>query len=611
MRWLRHEAAMNTPPAANSKQQAIQEALALHREGKHELAMQRYVAILQQDPGNLDALYYVAMIALQQGQIEEGIKVLGRAITAGPPQARLHNLKGQAHLRLNQDDDALTSFGRAIEIDPAFADAYGNRATLLSEMGRLAEAVTDFDRALDLRPANAEDHCNRATAMADLGRLDEALAGFARAISLVPTMAPAYFNRADVLLRSGRPADALRDCDQAIKIYPDFAAAHCSRGLALKEMGRLDEARASLDQALKIDPKLTDAFVNRGNVALQQGRLDDAKTDYRRALEARPDFAEASHGHALASLAQGDWKTGFELYEARDRMKVPAFKPLPYPRWTADAPVNEKLVILCEQGLGDMIQFSRFAPLFAARGHDVTLLAPPSMQPLLSTLDGVTVANIADAPAINGKPIRWLPLMSAPGALDVRPDSVPSKVPYLAAEPARIEHFGASLGDEGFKIGINWAAGAARDWFAHQRDIPLTAFAPLSEIPGVRLISLQKGPAAAAIQAAAFRDRIEVPDADPNPNADFFLDTAALMMNLDLIITCDTSVPHLAGALARPVFTALPRLANWRWLSDREDTPWYPTMRLFRQSTPQNWSEVFGRIATAVAEMAKASAQSR
>ena len=604
--------AMNTSPAAGGKQQAIQEALALHREGKHELAMQRYVAILQQDPGNLDALYYVAMMALQQGQIEEGLKVIGRAIAAGLPQARLHNLKGQAYLRLNQDDDALQSFGRAIEIDPAFADAYGNRATLLSEMGRSAEAIADFDRALDLRPASAEDHCNRASAMADLGRVDEALAGFSRAISLVPAMAPAYFNRADVLLRIGRPADALRDSDQAIKLYPELAGAHCSRGLALKALGRLDEARTSLDQALKLDPNLTDAFVNRGNVALQQGRFEDAKADYRRALDARPDFAEASHGHALASLAQGDWKTGFELYEARDKMKVPAFKSLPYPRWIADdASPGERLVLLCEQGLGDMIQFSRFAPLLAKRGYDVTLLTPDSMRPLLSTLDGVTVANITDASAMNGKPIRWLPLMSAPGALDVRPDNVPGKVPYLAAEPARIEHFGAWLGDEGFKIGINWSAGAARDWFAHQRDIPLAAFTPLSQIPGVRLISLQKGPAAAAVQASAFRDRIEVPDADSKPDADFFLDTAALMMNLDLIVTCDTSVPHLAGALARPVFTALPHQANWRWLRDRDDTPWYSTMRLFRQRAPQSWNDVLARIAAAVAELAKASAQNR
>ena len=381
---------MNSPPASEGKPTPLQEALALHREGKHELAMKGYVAILQQNPGNVDALYYIAVLAIQQGQVAEGLKVLQRAIDLGP-QARLHNLKGQVHLRQNQDDDALASFGRAIEIDPEFPDAYGNRATLLSEMGRSAEALADFDHALKLRPNNAEDHCNRATALTDLDRLDEAL--------------------------------------------------------------------ESLNQALTLDPGMTDAFVNRANIALQLGRFAEARADYQRALDARPELAEASHGQALACLAEGDWKTGFALYEARYKMKEPAFKPLAYPRWTANAGVNEPLVLLCEQGLGDMIQFARFAPLFAERGHDVTLLAPDSMRALLSTLEGITVAGMADAPAVNGKSMRWLPLMSAPGALDVRPDRVPGRVPYLAAEPQRIERWGAWLGRDGFKVESILAAG--------------------------------------------------------------------------------------------------------------------------------------------------------
>ena len=309
-------------------------------------------------------------------------------------------------------------------------------------MGRAAEAVADFDRALALRPNNAEDHCNRASALADLGGLDEALAGFSRAIALMPAMAPAYFNRAEVLVRLGRPAEALRDCDRAIELYPELAGAHCHRGIALKVLGRLNEALASLDRALALDPKLTDAFVNRANIALEQGRLDDAKADYQRALEARPQSPEANHGLALACLTEGDWETGFGLYEAREKLKSQPYKPLPYPRWTDDAPTSERLVLLCEQGLGDMIQFARFAPLFAARGYDVTLLAPESMRRLLSTLDGVTVAGIGGTRPLNGKPIRWLPLMSAPGALGVRPDGVPGQVPYLAAEPARVSALG-------------------------------------------------------------------------------------------------------------------------------------------------------------------------
>jgi len=475
----------------------------------------------------------------------------------------------------------------------------------LSEMGRWAEAVTDFDRALDLRPANAEDHCNRATAMADLGRLDEALAGFARAIALVPTMAPAYFNRADVYRRLGKLTEALRDYDKMIELYPDHPAAHSNRGAILKGLGRLDDARTAIERALAIDPNFTEGMVNRANVALEQGRLDDATADYRRALKAQPESAEASHGLALALLSAGEWDEGFTHYEARERLNEPAYTPLPHPRWSADAAPDERLLLLSEQGLGDMIQFARFAPVFAERGHEVSLLAPPSMQRLLSSLEGVTVASISDAPPVNGRPTRWLPLMSAAAALGARPDSVPGKVPYLKAEPERVEHWGAWLGGDGFKVGINWGLGSARNWFGRTREIPLSAFAPLADIPGVRLISLQKGPPAQQIGGVAFGGKIETPDTDPNPEIGNFVDAAGLMMNLDLVVCCDTSLVHLAGALGRPVFTAVPQVPDWRWLQDRDDTPWYPTMGLFRQGRGESWDAVLARIAAAVAELAQ------
>jgi tetratricopeptide (TPR) repeat protein len=597
---------MNSPPAADNPQTALQDALALHRSGQHELAMKGYVAILQKNPGNVDALYYVAMLALQQNQLAEGLKVIARALDIAPREARLHNLAGQAHLRLNQDDEALQSFGRAIEAERSFPDAYGNRGTLLSEMGRAAEALADFDRALALRPNNAEDHCNRASALADLGRYDEALAGFARAIALIPAMAPAYFNRADVLRRLGRLPEALADYDRMIQLYPEHPAAHGNRGLVLKELGRLPEAKSSIGRALELDPNFAEGLVSRANMAFEEGRLAEAGADYDRALELQPAIAEASHGRALTYLCAGDWANGFALYEARERLREPPFKPLPFPRWTADAAPGERLVLLCEQGLGDMIQLSRFAPLFAERGFDVTLLALPSMQPLLSTLKGVTVAGLGDAPTVNGKPTRWLPLMSAPHVLDLRPDNVPADVPYLAAEPSRIAQWEAWLGGGGFKIGINWALGNQRSRFARRRDVPLAAFAPLAAIPGVRLISLQVGPPTQQIETVAFRDKIETPEMDVNPADGSFLDTAALMTKLDLIVSCDTSLVHLAGALARPVFTALPLVPDWRWMQEREDTPWYPTMRLFRQRAGQGWDDVFTRIAAATAEMASA-----
>ena len=596
---------MTGPTTPETAADPLQEALALHRQGKHDLAMQRYVAILERDPNNTDALYYIAVLAIQEGQIDEGIKVIGRALEVGKPQARLFNLLGQAHLRKNQDEDALSAFGRAIETDAAFADAYGNRGTLLAELKRLPEALADFDKALALRPDNPTDLCNRAGVLSDLGRLDEALMGFDRALTLMPQLAPAFYNRAEIKMKLGRLNDAVADYDRAIAIFPNMAGAHSNRGLTLKALGRLDDARASIERALAIDPNNVEAIANRGNVSYEQGRLDDAIADYDRALKMRPDFAEANHGRALTSLTQGDWETGFRLYDYRDRLKQPAHPSLPHPRFTGDVVKGERLLLLCEQGLGDMIQFSRFAPLLAKKGADVTVLAPAPMRRLLSSLDGVTVAGVEDAPPVNGHPVRWLPLMSAPGVMGVRPDKVPASAPYLAAEQALIDQWAAWLGSEGLKIGINWGLGSARDWFGRQRDVPLAAFAPLADIPGVRLVSLQQGPPLNQIAGAPFGARIEQPGDDFDTGPDAFADTAALMMSLDLVVTCDTSIAHLAGALGRPVFTALPSVADWRWLQGRDDTPWYPTMKLYRQSAPGDWREPFERITAAVQGMAK------
>jgi hypothetical protein len=254
-------------------------------------------------------------------------------------------------------------------------------------------------------------------------------------------------------------------------------------------------------------------------------------------------------------------------------------------------------VLLTEQGLGDTIQFCRFAPLLAARGFDVTILTRKAMAPLLSTLKGVAIETDRDKIEQDAN-VRWLPLLSLPGMLDVTPATAPAAVPYLAAEPARVNAWHARLGP-GFKIGINWASGHSDKPHFKRRDIPLAAFAPLAALPGAQLVSLQKGAAAAQIGEVPFSHKIMAPAADPAADADFFLDTAAIMMSLDLVVTCDTSVAHLAGALARPVFTALPVVADWRWMIGREDTPWYPTMRLFRQDASRQWEPVLARLAAA------------
>ncbi|HSP50576.1 MAG TPA: tetratricopeptide repeat-containing glycosyltransferase family protein [Pseudolabrys sp.] len=528
----------------------IQQGLFHHRQGDIAQAMERYVEVLQRDPQNADALYYVAVVACQDGQYQQGAELARRAISIGPPQARLHNLLGQALYRLGERLEAAKNFDQAIALDANFADAHGNRANILVDAGFPDEALKSFDRALALNPTSGPDWLNRGALLQELGRHEEALASF----------------------------------DKAIVCGPNVAEAHVNRGNALKDLGHLEAARGMLDTP----------------------RFDEAAAAYDKAIAIDPHIEDTYLGRGLLNLLRGNWEAGFADYEHRSNVGKPTYIPLPQPRWHGELRSGDRVVLVSEQGLGDTIQFCRFAPLLAERGFDVTILTRKAMAPLLSTLAGVTIATDADALAQDQRPLRWLPLLSVPGVLGIRPDSVPAAVPYLSATPERVEAWRARLGAGGFKVGINWGPGHSNYSSFAMRDITLASFAAVAALPGVQLISLQKGPAAAQITEVAFGGRIMSLNADPDADADFFLDTAAVMMSLDLVVTCDTSVAHLAGALARPVFTALPVIGDWRWLLGRVDTPWYPTMRLFRQDAGGQWEPVFEAIAEAVRGLASA-----
>jgi tetratricopeptide (TPR) repeat protein len=533
-----------TEPSTSA--QLLQQGLFHHRQGQLSIAMERYVEVLRNDPQNADALYYVGVIACQEGQYKQGVELARRAIAVGPPQARVHNLLGQALDRLGEPLEAIKNFDKAIALDPDFAAAHGNRANILVDAGMPQEALKSFDRAIALNPNSAPD----------------------------------LINRGALLEEFGRPEDALANYDQAITCDPNFAAVHANRASVLKDLGLTELARGER----------------------QSARFDEAAVAYDRAIKLDPRLHEAYLGRGLLNLMRGNWPAGFVDYEHRLDAGQPAYVTLPDPRWDGTQRTGERLVLVAEQGLGDTIQFCRFGCLLAERGMDVTILTRKAMAPLLSTLKGVTVATDPDQLAQDKRPLRWLPLLSVPGVLGMTPENLPREVPYLSAEPARIEVWRDRLGGSGFKIGINWASGHSDKPHFKRRDIALADFASVAALPGVELVSLQKGAPALAIGQVAFRDKIRTIEADPQADAEFFLDTAAVMSQLDLVITCDTSVAHLAGAQARPVFTALPVISDWRWMLQREDTPWYPSMRLFRQDATRQWGPVFERITAAVRE---------
>jgi tetratricopeptide (TPR) repeat protein len=532
---------------SETSEQLLSQGLFHHRQGQIDLAMQRYTEVLRVNPENADALYYVAVVACQEGQFKEGADLARRAISFGKNDARVLNLLGQALYRMGERLEAIQNFDRALALDESFADAHGNRANILADVGRPEEALKAFDRALVLKPDSAPDWLNRGAVLQGLGQLDAAIASY----------------------------------DKAIGCVADFPEAYVNRGNALKELGHADVALAQ------------DAAAH----------FDAAEAAYSKALAINPRFAEAQTARGLLRLLRGNWREGFADYEHRSDAGEPTYEALDAPRWDGEMRPATRLVIVTEQGLGDAIQFARLAPLIASRGLDVTILTRKAMAPLLSSLSGVPVIVDRAHLAADKRPLTWLPLLSLPGALGLTPETIPATVPYLAALPPRVAAWKRKL-PAGFRIGINWGSGHSSNPAFRRRDIPLAQFAPLAGIPGVQLVSLQKGEATAQLADAAFRDKIVTPDADLEADADFFLDTAAIMETLDLVVTCDTSVAHLAGALARPVFTALPLVADWRWLLNREDSPWYPTMRLFRQGADKDWTPVMTRIAEAARALA-------
>jgi tetratricopeptide (TPR) repeat protein len=544
-------------------EQLLQQGLFHHRQGDAVQAMERYVEVLRINPQNADALYYIAMIACQDGQFQQGADLARRAIAAGPPQARVYNLLGQALDRLGERLEALKNYDQAIALDANFADAHGNRANILAAAGMAQEALASFDRALALKPDSVADWVNRGVLLQELGRLEEALTSYDKALALIPNDAAILTNRGNVLSKLDRLEEAEVDYARAIALAPKSPLPHLHRGLALKYLGRFEQARAEFEQAMALDDKDHTAAFTLSQLLLLTGK----------------------------------WREAWPLLERRASLPEPLYQPLDFPRWNGERPGGYRLVLLSEQGLGDNIQFGRYASLLAGRGYPVTVLTRDVLAPLLRSLPSIEKV-ITSVEQLQGdiRPVRWLPLMSALPALHLTPDTIPAQEPYLSAEPARIAKWAQRLGAQGCKIGIAWKG---TSWLSAA---PLAAFAPLAEIPGVRLISLQKGAGLDQIGAVAFGGRIERMIGENDVGAEALLDSAAIMQNLDLVVSIDAMPAHLAGALERPVFLALRSVPEWRWLLDRADSPWYASMQLFRQGPDRDWAPVFEAIAKAVRE---------
>ena len=528
-----------------------------------------------------------------QKRLAEALADFDQAIALQPDYVKAYNNRGGVLADLGRTAEALADHDRAIALMPAGAQSHTRRGHVLLAMGRAQDALESFDRAIALEPEQAAAHEGRGTALATLGRHEEALESQDRALALDPNSTTAHNNRGSALAAMDRLEEALESHDRALLLDPNLATAHNNRGAALALLGRLDESIASFDRAIALKPDLVLAYTNRGKHLADLGRQDDALASYEQAVAIEPRSAEAQFGRSLTLLTLGRYDEGWPIYEWRKRrVAEEAFHAMGRARWTGQEDLTGKTIFIeAEQGLGDTIQFCRYAPLVADRGAKVVMTAQESLTGLLKTLDPrVAIVPASQVPEAFDY---HAALLSLPLAFGTTVKTIPAAIPYLRADPDRVTHFRDAIGPSGFRIGICWQG----SYIAGTRSLPLKSFEILARLPGVRLISLQKGAGSEQLDTAGV--------AVERLGGDFprdFSDTAAAMDALDLVISCDTSVAHLAGALGRPCWVALRFGADWRWLTHRDDSPWYPGMRLFRQPAVGDWSGAFAKMAAEIAE---------
>jgi tetratricopeptide (TPR) repeat protein len=609
---------------------------AAHRDGRLTEAERDYQAALSAEPSHVDALHLLGVLRHQQGQHAEAAELVGRAVNLRPSDPGLqlnlgnalkalgriddaierfrnalhlhpgfslaqYNL-GNAYAAAGRHEDAADAFEKALQLQPADAPTWNNFGNALLGMRRYEEGANAFRRALQIRPGHAGAHNNLGMALNGLGDTAGAIEQFREAIKAEPNYVAAHFNLGNLLDATGHPEQAVVVLEKVLRMQPHFAPAHFGLGHALAAIGQHAQALPQFERAVGLDPKYGVAWVGLANTHLALGAHKAALRAYDEALRLDPQFVAAQLNRAMALLALGDYARGLRGYEWR--LQTAGSVAIPQvPRWNGEPMPRRTLWIRSEQGFGDTLQFVRFVPFAAKLVGELVLEVQPALLALLEPAAhaaGVTLKSTADT--IAPKADAFCPLLSLPLALGILdPDAIPTRTPYLVVPAASRKKWRGSLGGQAKRnIGIAWSG---RIQPGETRSIPLELLDPLFALPGIDWIVLQ--PAIANEERAML-------DAHPNAKAihrldeatarrlDDFADTAAIVSRLDGVVSVDTALAHLAGALGKPLWLMLPFAADWRWGIDTPTSPWYPKAQLFRQSAPGAWAGVIERVASDV-----------
>ncbi len=617
---------------------ALAKALLAHRGGNGAEAERLYRSILEDEPEHPDALHYLGVVHAQRGAYEEACRLIERSLgrhRSAPAYSHLGNaLKGLRRL-----DEAVAAYDRAIALDPAYVAAHYNRGNALRALGRFDEALAGYERALALQPGYMPALFARAAVFRELKRNEDALGSFERATALEPERADAWNGRGNALMALGRPAEALASYDRAVALNADYAEAWSNRGNALRDLGRLDDALASYARATAIRPDYPQAYYNAGKALTEMGHLDAAVASYERALAVRPhyveaitnrgsvlvrlrridealacfadalrinpEYPEAHWNEAICRLLLGDFPRGWEQYEWRWRIKSARPKRYPaYPAWPGRR-VTGRLLGWSEQGLGDNIFFAGMVRDLARMADRLVLQVDPRLVALFQrSVPAVQVVDHEQVP--RAEPIDWtVPMGSAGRYLRRSASDFAASGAYLSADPARTDALRRRLEDGRVRVGLSWFTKNRES--GAKRTIPLARWERVLTLPGVRWVDLQYGDTREERESLARRWNVtlaHLEDLDTYADIDGL---AALIAACDLVVTIDNTTAHLAAALGAPTWILLPFVPDWRWLLDREDSPWYPGVRLFRQPRLDDWDSVIERVREALRQRMGAS----
>ena len=540
-------------------------AFEYYQAGNLDLAEQSCKKILKKQPNNMNVVYFLGMVYYQSQHYDAAIQYIEKFLKFNPTNHEAYYNLGRAYERKGETDKAISCYQKALKYKPTFLDAVINLGNLF--------------------------HGKRQP--------DEALVYYRRATEINPEYAGAYYNIGVILQEKEQTNDAISAYKKAIQLNPDYADAYHDLGYALQMEGELDEAVRCYQKALQLKPELVDAYNNLGRALQGRGQFDDALIYYQKALQLNPAYPDAHWNIALINLLKGNYIEGWKGYEWRWRLESVCRRSFPKPLWDVSEIQGCTILLNTEQGFGDTIQFIRYASVVAQRGARVLVECQRELAALLRNVEGVSEV-ISKGEQLLEFDVHY-PLLSLPLVFATTLETIPAEIPYLAVDPMVVKNWSDKIrqNDARLRIGLAWS-GNPKNINLRYKSCSLDTFAPLAVFKDVTFYSLQKGEAATQIKNPP--EGMEV--IDYTEDIHDFLDTAGLIENLDLVISVDTSVAHLAGALGKPIWTLIPFSPDWRWMLNREDSPWYPTMRLFRQPSPGDWESVIHQIAGELKDLA-------